>query len=150
MILQVKLQFDITVTSQWARWRPKSPASRLFTRPLIQAQIKENIKAPRHWPLWGEFAGNRWIPLTKGQWSGKCLIMAQNGIVGYVEFRKIKSCFSITEFLQISQKGVTNSIANNVIFFFCSPNHANARKEAYVTIICINAMYRRRYHRIVY
>ena len=21
----------------------------------VQAQIKENIKAPRHWPLWGEF-----------------------------------------------------------------------------------------------
>ena len=27
--------------------------SRLFTQPFIQAQIKENIKAPRHWPLWG-------------------------------------------------------------------------------------------------
>ena len=34
----------------------KSPASRLFTQAFIQAQIKENIKAPRHWPLWGEFA----------------------------------------------------------------------------------------------
>ena len=29
----------------------KSPASRLFTQPFIQAQIKENIKALRHWPL---------------------------------------------------------------------------------------------------
>ena len=38
----------------WARWCPKSPASRLFTQPFIQAQIKENIKAPRHWPLWGK------------------------------------------------------------------------------------------------
>ena len=28
----------------------KSPASRLFTQPFIRAQIKENIKAPRHWP----------------------------------------------------------------------------------------------------
>ena len=28
-------------------------------------QIKENIKAPRHWPLCGEFTGDRWIP-------GKC------------------------------------------------------------------------------
>ena len=37
------------------RWRLKSPASRLFTQPFIQAQIKENIKAPRHWPLCGEF-----------------------------------------------------------------------------------------------
>ena len=40
------------------RWRLKSPASPLFTQPFIQTQIKENIKAPRHWPLWprtGEF-----------------------------------------------------------------------------------------------
>ena len=28
----------------------------------IQAQIKENIKAPRHWPLWGEFTGD--LPRT--------------------------------------------------------------------------------------
>ena len=39
----------ITITS---RWRLKSPASRLFTQPCIQAQIKYHIKAPRHWPLW--------------------------------------------------------------------------------------------------
>ena len=53
----------ITVTLQWARWRLKSPASPLF----IQTQIKENIKAPRHWPLCGEFTGDRWTPRTKGQ-----------------------------------------------------------------------------------
>ena len=35
--------------------RLKSPASRLFTEPFIQAQIKESIKVPYHWPLWGEF-----------------------------------------------------------------------------------------------
>ena len=28
---------------------------------FIQAQIKENIKAPRHWPLYGELTGDRWI-----------------------------------------------------------------------------------------
>ena len=27
--------------------------------------IKENIKAPRHWCLWWEFTGDRWIPRTK-------------------------------------------------------------------------------------
>ena len=27
---------------------------------------QENIKAPRHWPLWGEFTGDQWIPRTKG------------------------------------------------------------------------------------
>ena len=31
-------------------------------RGLSQTQIKENIKAPRHWPLCGEFTGDRWIP----------------------------------------------------------------------------------------
>ena len=46
--------FSITdpLSLRWARWLLKSPASRLCARPLRQAQFKENIKAPRHWPLW--------------------------------------------------------------------------------------------------
>ena len=39
---------------------------------LFKAQIKENIQATRHWPLWGEFTGDRWIPRTKGRQRGKC------------------------------------------------------------------------------
>ena len=61
----------ITMTSLWAWWYLKSPASRLITQPFIQTQIKENIKAPRHWPLCGEFTGPRWIPRTNGQLCGK-------------------------------------------------------------------------------
>ena len=57
----------ITMTSDWTRWRLKSPASRLFTQAFIRVQITENIKAPRHWPLCGEFTGDRRIPRTKGQ-----------------------------------------------------------------------------------
>ena len=57
---------SIAMTSWWARWRLKSPASRVFVQPFVQTQIKENIIAPRHWPLWGEFTGDRWIPRTKG------------------------------------------------------------------------------------
>ena len=34
---------------------------------LFKAQNKENIKAPRHWPLCGEITDGRWIPCTKGQ-----------------------------------------------------------------------------------
>ena len=34
---------------------------------VIQAQIKENIKVPRHLPVWDEFTGDQWIPSTKGQ-----------------------------------------------------------------------------------
>ena len=37
------------------------------TQPFIQAQMKENIKAPLHWPLRGEFTGHQWIPRKKGQ-----------------------------------------------------------------------------------
>ena len=61
----IKVVF-ITVTSSWKRWRLKSPASRLFAQPFFRAQTKENMKAPRHWPLWGEFTGERRIPRTKG------------------------------------------------------------------------------------
>ena len=38
------------MTSQWAPWPLKSPAFRLFVQLFVQA----HIKAPRHWPLWGE------------------------------------------------------------------------------------------------
>ena len=55
---------SIPMTSWWARWRLKSPALPLFTQPFTQAQIEENIKAPRDWPLCGESIGVRWIPRT--------------------------------------------------------------------------------------
>ena len=55
---------SITVTLWWARWRLKSPASRLFTQPFIQAQIKEKhqisaslafvrgpVNCPHKWPV---------------------------------------------------------------------------------------------------
>ena len=44
----------------------------MFTQPFIRAQIKENSKAPRHWPLCGEFIGDQWIPRINGQKRGKC------------------------------------------------------------------------------
>ena len=44
-----------------------SPASPVFTQPFIQAQIKDNIKALRYWPLCGEFTGDQWIPRTNDQ-----------------------------------------------------------------------------------
>ena len=48
-------------------WRVKSPASRLFPRPFVQAQIKENIKSF----AWLAFVHPLEIPLTKGQERGK-------------------------------------------------------------------------------
>ena len=43
----------------------KSPASRSFTQPFIQTQIKENTKALRHWPLCGEFTGAGEFPAQR-------------------------------------------------------------------------------------
>ena len=36
---------------------------------------QKNIKAPRHWPLCGEFTGDQWILCTNGQLRGKCFHM---------------------------------------------------------------------------
>ena len=55
----------------WRHNGGESPVSQLFTQPFIRAQIKDNIEAPRYWPLCGEFTGDRWILRTNGQYSGK-------------------------------------------------------------------------------
>ena len=55
-----------TMTTKRAWWGLKSPVSRLFSQSFIQARIKEIIKAPRHWPLCGEFTGHRWIARKEG------------------------------------------------------------------------------------
>ena len=60
-----QFQSIITVTSKWALWRLKSPASRLFTQPFDQAQIKENSKAPRHWLWWGNSPVTGGFPAQK-------------------------------------------------------------------------------------
>ena len=43
-------------------------ASPWFAQPFVQAPIKEKMTATRHWPLWGKFTGDRWIPLTKSKY----------------------------------------------------------------------------------
>ena len=55
----ILLTWFTAVTSWWARWHLKSSGSRLFVQPLAQAQIKENIKALLHCPLWGESTSDR-------------------------------------------------------------------------------------------
>ena len=67
LLVKNDISLNITVTSYWRRMRLKSPASRLFTQPFIWVLIKENTKAPRRWPLCGEFTGDQWIPRTNGQ-----------------------------------------------------------------------------------
>ena len=66
-----------TLTLRWRhngrdRVSNHQPRRSLLNR--FKAQIKENIKIPRHWPLCGEFTGGRWIPRTNGQWRGNVSI----------------------------------------------------------------------------
>ena len=55
------------------QWRPNERGSVLITSVSIvfsavgSGADQSNIKAPRHWPLCGEFTGDRWIPRTKGK-----------------------------------------------------------------------------------
>ena len=52
----------IKIKSRWARRRLKSAAFRLFAQSFVQAQIKENIKAPRHRLLWRKPSVNGGFP----------------------------------------------------------------------------------------
>ena len=52
----------------------QTPASRLFTQPFIQTQIKENIKASRHWPLCGEFTETGEFPAQRASYAENVFI----------------------------------------------------------------------------
>ena len=39
----------------------------IVCQPFVRVHIKENIKALRHWLLWGNSTGDQWIPCTKGK-----------------------------------------------------------------------------------
>ena len=69
----LKLGNGRVCTSHWnlsLQWRHNDhdgvsnhqPHGRLFTQPFIQTQIEANIKAPRQWPLCGEFTGTAEFP----------------------------------------------------------------------------------------
>ena len=92
----------ITMTSQWPRWRLKSPASQLFTQPFIQTQIKENIKAPRHWPLCGEFTGDRWNPAQRASYAENVSIWWRHHV--YNQYQLISLALSVQLVLVECQK----------------------------------------------
>ena len=71
----------ITMTSWWPWWRLKSPASRLFPQTFIQTQIKENIKAPRHWALWGEFTGTGEFPAQRASYAENVSIWWRHHVI---------------------------------------------------------------------
>ena len=73
------------------------------TQSFIQAQIKENIKAPRYWPLCGEFTGDRWIPCRKDRSREKCFqLVASHATIGAAdEMTKIRDFYNFRFFRMI-------------------------------------------------
>ena len=72
----------------------------------VQAQIKENIKALRHWPLCGEFASEQWIPRTNGKLRGKCFHFITSSWYTSVPYRNVQcpvACHAVL--LQKMQRG---------------------------------------------
>ena len=50
-------------------------------RPFIQTQIKESIKAPRHWPLCGEFTGTGEFPAQRASYAENVSIWWRHHVV---------------------------------------------------------------------
>ena len=50
---------------QWCLWRLKSPASRSFAQPFVQAQVREKISRLRGTGLSERNPSDQWIPLKK-------------------------------------------------------------------------------------
>ena len=123
-----------------ARWRLIWPTSTMFTQPFIQVQIKENIKAPRHWPLRGN------SPVT-GEFPAQMASNAENvsiwwrhhdlgagqttQIVGrdwIVQIHLSNNIISITE---------RNNTKRQACFMGCGVYHHNKEKyDKNVSIVC--------------
>ena len=77
----------------------KSLATRLFAQPFVQAHIKENIKAPCHWPLWvcvcvwgGGGGGGGviwWRHMNLAQFFSVAWVAVQNHMIGQACVKKV-------------------------------------------------------------
>ena len=96
----------LCIPLQWRHIeRLKSPAYPLFAQPFIWAQIKENIKPPRQWPLCGESTGDLRIPHTKGQLHGKCFYLMTSSCVSDMFMCQI-NVFTTWNYWQFSVNGI--------------------------------------------
>ena len=112
-----KVTQDRRVTLQWRHYERDAVSNHQPHDCLINLLFKADQrkhKAPRHWPLWGEFPGYRWIPCTKGQQCGKCFHLMMSswnigvgrwgqgwGGVMFLCFLLYMGCYVIVEIPQI-------------------------------------------------
>ena len=96
---------------------------------VFRAQIKENIKAPRHWPLCGEFTGTGEFPAQRASNAENVSVFLYILYIYICSFTKvnficiIKFCLSIRILIQIMKTGVVTKItggatSNNVQLVF--------------------------------
>ena len=78
------------MTSQWAQWRLKSPASRLFTQTFIQTQVKETSK----FRVTGLCVGNSPVPVP-GEFPAQKASNAENVFIWWRQHGYIANCVSM-------------------------------------------------------
>ena len=107
----------ITMTPKWAGWHLQSPASWSFTQAFIQAQIKENIKGPRHWPLWGELPVTDEFPAQKASNAENVSIWRHHVRVRLLHITNfsadVKHLLGVTLEIRYS---CTRMLANSIVF----------------------------------
>ena len=59
--------------------------SQITSLAIVYSNIHSGPKylSSSHWPLCGEFTGDRWIPRTNGQWRGKCFHLMTSSWANY-------------------------------------------------------------------
>ena len=91
---------------------------------------KENSKAPRHWPLWEEFAGDQWMSPHKGTVMRKMfpfMTSSQRNKAPFIQRRECYGCWYIKR--QNNYKNLYIYIYRNKLF--CLDFHAA------VWILCV-------------
>ena len=103
----------------------KSPASRLFTQPFVHAQIKDNVKAPRHWPFVGKI--HRW-PVNSQRASN-----ADNVSIWWCHHAKIDSARQGLYFMMTSSNGNIFRVTGHLN----SPIKGHWRGVLMFSLICV-------------
>ena len=114
----------------------------ILNQPLIQVQIKVNIKAPRHWPLWREFTGDRWIPRTKDQLREKWFhLMTSSWVAKVIGYSYMPSYVIVTK--------VTSWAKRPVLSHFMTYEIRSTTNIWQVSCVCMNTIINIQ-HNVVY
>ena len=81
---------------------------------LFWCRSKKTSKALRHWPLWGEFTGDRWIPLTRASNAENvCIWWHHHGLLS------VEQDFSQWETNGLMKKRCNSSVLAMELHLFC-------------------------------